>query len=60
MRVWTKAILQKKYPNVPFDEEAFLKGFKMLDATSDGKVNRDDIRKITINRLKRESLYSEN
>ena len=28
---WTKAILQKKYPDVPFCEESFEKGYRLMD-----------------------------
>ena len=38
IRVWTKAIMAKKHPDVPFDENAFEKGFQSLDQDKDGKV----------------------
>ena len=48
MRAWTKAIMNKKFPNVPFNEEAFQKGFGELDTTKDGSVTIDDIKMITM------------
>merc|ERR1712183_272599 len=36
LRVWTKAIMVKKHPNLEFDEKAFEKGFQSLDQDKDG------------------------
>ena len=58
MRAWTKAILTKKFPNMPFSEEAFQKGFGELDTTKDGQVNIDDIRMITMKKINQQNLYS--
>ena len=57
LRAWTKAILTKKHPGVPFNEENFQKGFAMLDQTKDGKITIEDIRQITLNKVKEENLY---
>ena len=48
----------KKFPGVPFSEENFQKGFRMMDTTKDGKVDIQDIRMITLNKVKRENLYT--
>ena len=60
LRLWTKAILAKKYPGIPFDEENFKKGFAKLDTTKDGKINIVDIRHIVKNKVLKENLYFEN
>ena len=49
----------KKFPGVPFSEENFQKGFRMMDTTKDGKVDIQDIRMITLNKVKRESFHWE-
>ena len=57
LRSWTKAILHKKYPGVPFSEEHFQLGFSAMDTTKDGKVDIDDIYLITLNKVKKENLF---
>ena len=49
--------MEKKYPNMEFDESMFEKGFQLLDMNKDGKINIEDIRMIVINKCKREKLY---
>ena len=39
IRLWTKAIMAKKYPEKTFSEEDFEKGFRTLDKNKDGKIN---------------------
>ena len=51
--------MHKKFPGVPFSEEDFQKGFAAIDTTKDGKVNIDDIRDITMNKVKKENLFFE-
>ena len=58
LRSWCKAILAKKFPGVQFSEEHFQKGFNMMDFTKDGKVDISDIRAYTLNKVKRENLYT--
>ena len=60
LKSWTKAILNKKFPGVPFDEEAFEKGYNRMDTNKDGIISREDVRIITINKLKRENLFFDN
>ena len=43
LRSWTKSIQQKLHPGTQFSEEAFMKGFAMLDRNKDGQLNIDDI-----------------
>ena len=59
MRTWTKAILLKKFPGVPFSEEDFQIGFSALDTNKDGKINIDDIRDITMKKVKEENMFFE-
>ena len=49
--------MNKKFPNVPFSEEDFQKGFANLDTTKDGFINIDDIRLITRRKIVHHGLY---
>ena len=57
MRVWTKKIMEKKYPNKEFSEVAFERGFTKLDVDKDGELTVKDIKAIVLNKVKRENLY---
>ena len=57
LRTWTKAIMDKKYPDKPFSEENFLKGFARLDVNKDGRINIEDIKIIVLKKVKKENLY---
>ena len=47
-----------KYPNLPFSEENFEKGFKWMDVNKDGKLDEKDIKEIVLKKVKREGLYT--
>ena len=53
-----KSHTQEEIIRIPFSEENFQKGFRMMDTTKDGKVDIQDIRMITLNKVKRENLYT--
>ena len=50
-------MLAKKFPGVPFDEEAFEKGYATLDNNKDGLINHEDIKNIVEAKVKKEGLY---
>ena len=57
LRVWTKAIMAKKYPDKEFSEKHFEKGFDTMDVNKDGKIDIEDIRLIVMKKVKTENLY---
>ena len=59
LRTWTKAILSKKYPGVPFDEESFEQGYRLMDSNKDGLINVEDIKEMVKAKVIRENLYVE-
>ena len=60
LRTWTKAILSKKYPGVPFCEKSFEQGYRLMDKNKDGLINIEDIKDIVKDKVKAEKLYSGN
>ena len=57
MKVWTKQILEKRHPGVPFHEANFDKGFKWMDVNKDGKLDICDIKIMVLKKVKKEGLY---
>ena len=57
LRTWTKAIMQKKYPDKEFNEKYFEKGFARIDVNKNGKIDINDIRQIVKKKVKKENLY---
>ena len=57
MRVWTKKIMEKKHPGIPFSEKMFEKGFARIDVDKDGKITLNDVKIITLAKVKKENLY---
>ena len=57
LRMWTKAIMDKKYPGKEFNEANFEKGFSRMDVNKDGKINIEDIKIIVLKKVKKENLY---
>ena len=57
MRVWTKQFLEKKHPDMQFSEEAFERGFKLMDVNKDGNLDILDIRLMVLKKVQRENLY---
>ena len=57
MRRWTQAIMKKKHPNMKFNEEMFSKGFEKLDVNKNGKIDVEEIRKITLAKVQKEKLF---
>ena len=58
MRMWTKKMLELKYPNIPFNEENFQKGFAHMDVDKNGKLTIKDIKLIVLAKVKKENLYT--
>ena len=57
MRAWTKAIMEKKHPNIKFSEKAFEKGFREFDSNDDGNIYFENIKKVVEKKVKRNNLY---
>ena len=49
--------MEKKHPGVPFSEKMFERGFARMDANKDGKITLDDVKIITLAKVKKENLY---
>ena len=49
--------MEKKHPGIPFSEKMFEKGFARLDVDKDGKITLNDVKIITLAKVKKENLY---
>ena len=46
LRNWTKMMLLKNDPDEVFDEQAFSRGFDLMDRDGDGQLDIEDLRSI--------------
>ena len=59
LKLWTQAIMKKKFPGVPFCEQSFERGFRFMDSNKDGVVNVEDIKEIVKAKVIKENLYND-